>query len=299
MKIKDGIVGLTVGDALGVPVEFKSREYLMENPVTEMMGHGTYNQPKGTWSDDTSMTLATMQSIVNRNDIDLTDIMMEFVLYVSESKYCQYEVFDFGNTTIQSIIRFDDGLNVFECGGRDDRDNGNGSLMRILPMAYVPDATYEDVENVSALTHAHPKSKIACVLYTEIARSMLECDLEITEHIQKSCEKIKKYYNGNEYLDDFEAIFEMDFDVKEGRSYVIKTLEAVLWCLLETSDYKSAVLKAVNLGRDTDTVAAITGGLAGIYYGYDDIPEEWIHDIPQIEFVLDLCDDFEKFCLQG
>jgi ADP-ribosylglycohydrolase len=117
MKIKDGIVGLTVGDALGVPVEFKSREYLMENPVTEMMGHGTYNQPKGTWSDDTSMTLATMQSIVNRNDIDLTDIMMEFVLYVSESKYCQYEVFDFGNTTIQSIIRFDDGLNVFECGG--------------------------------------------------------------------------------------------------------------------------------------------------------------------------------------
>jgi ADP-ribosylglycohydrolase len=128
---------------------------------------------------------------------------------------------------------------------------------------------------------------------------MLECDLEIAEHIQRSCEKIKKYYNGNEYLDDFEAIFEMDFDVKEGRSYVIKTLEAVLWCLLETSDYKSAVLKAVNLGRDTDTVAAITGGLAGIYYGYEDIPEEWIHDIPQIEFVLDLCDDFEKFCLQG
>ena len=106
MKIKSGICGLVVGDALGVPVEFRTREYLEENPVTGMMGHGTYNQPKGTWSDDTSLTLATMQSIVNRNEIDLEDIMHEFLLYVTESKYCQNKVFDYGTTTINAIDRF-------------------------------------------------------------------------------------------------------------------------------------------------------------------------------------------------
>ncbi|WP_405273481.1 ADP-ribosylglycohydrolase family protein, partial [Methanobrevibacter sp.] len=111
------------------------------------------------------------------------------------------------------------------------------------------------------------------------------------------CEKIQKHYEGVEYLDEFRDIFEMDFHVTEGRSYVIKTLEAVLYCLLETENYRDAVLKAVNLGRDTDTVAAITGGLAGIYYG--DIPQEWIDDIPQMDYVLGICSDFENFCLKN
>ena len=298
MKIRDGIIGLTVGDALGVPVEFKSREYLIENPVTGMMGHGTYDQPKGTWSDDTSLTLATMQSIAEKNAIDLEDIMNEFVAYARQSKYCQYDVFDYGNTTIEAIDRFERGYPVGECGGREEYDNGNGSLMRILPLAFIPGITYDEIESVSGLTHAHPKSKISCVLYVEIAKSMLERDLEIEEHIRMSCEKIRKHYGGEEDLREFQNIFEMDFHVATGRSYVIKTLEAVLYCLLETENYRDAVLKAVNLGRDTDTVAAITGGLAGIYYGYDDIPEEWIGDIPQMDYVLNLCDEYEKCCME-
>ncbi len=297
MKVKDGILGLTVGDALGVPVEFESRAYLMDNPVTEMMGHGTYDMPKGTWSDDTSLTLATMQSIVNRGKIDLEDILREFSLYVSESKYCQYYIFDIGGTTHDAIERFDSGRPVLECGGRGERDNGNGSLMRILPLAFIPGVTYDDIENVSALTHAHPRSKIACVLYVEIARSMLENDLDISEHIANSCEKIRQYYADSDELVHFEAIFDSDYDVKEGRSYVVKTLEAALYCLLKTDNYRDAVLKAVNLGRDTDTVGAVCGGLAGIYYGYDDIPGEWIDEIPQIEDIFELCDDFENLCL--
>ena len=298
MKIRDGIVGLTVGDALGVPVEFTSRQQLIENPVTGMMGHGTYDQPKGTWSDDTSLTLATMHSIAAKNAIDPEDIMKEFVAYARQSKYCQYDVFDYGNTTIEAIDRFERGYPVGECGGRGEYDNGNGSLMRILPLAFIPGITYDEIESVSSLTHAHPKSKISCVLYVEIAKSMLERDFEIEEHIRMSCEKIRKYYEGAEDLREFQDIFEMDFHVATGRSYVIKTLEAVLYCLLETENYRDAVLKAVNLGRDTDTVAAITGGLAGIYYGYDDIPEEWIGDIPQMDYVLNLCDEYEKYCIE-
>ena len=299
MKIKSGICGLVVGDALGVPVEFRTREYLEENPVTGMIGHGTYNQPKGTWSDDTSLTLATMQSIVNRNEIDLEDIMHEFLLYVTESKYCQNKVFDYGTTTINAIDRFSIGYPVSECGGRGERDNGNGSLMRILPLAFIDGISYEDIENVSAITHAHPRSKIACVLYIEIAKSMLENDLEISQHISVACEKIKEHYKDAEDLVHFKDILEGDYHVETGRSYVIKTLEAVLYCLLETTNYRDAVLMAVNLGRDTDTVAAIAGGLAGIYYGFDDIPSKWIGEIDQIDYVFGLCDEFEQFCIEG
>ncbi len=298
LKVKDGIIGLVVGDALGVPVEFKPREYLEKNPVTGMMGYGTYDVEKGTWSDDTSMTLATMQSIVNRNAIDLEDIMNEFLLFVSESKYCQDEVFDYGGTTINAIDMFASGCPASQCGGTSDRDNGNGSLMRILPLAYIPGITYKEIESVSGLTHAHIKSRISCVLYVEIAKSMLSHDHEISEHIRNSCDKIKKHYEGVEELREFENILNMDFHVYEGRSYVIKTLEAVLYCLMETDNYHDAVLKAVNLGHDTDTVAAIAGGLAGIYYGYEDIPSEWIADIRQIEDVIGLCEDYEKYCLK-
>ena len=259
MKVKDGITGLVVGDALGVPVEFTRKEELDENPVTGMMGHGTYDMPKGTWSDDSSMTLATMQSIVQKDGIDYEDIMNEFSLFVHESKYCQYHTFDYGNTTINAILKFD-----------------RGCLMRILPMAFIPDIDYEVIENVSALTHAHERSRIACVLYIEIARSMLSEKLEISEHIERACEKIMKHYKESDELIHFKRIFESDLD--------------------EVESSKDAVLKAVNYGRDTDTVAAICGGLAGIYYGFDDIPSEWIDDIPQIDDVFGLCEDFENFC---
>lgn len=296
MKVKDGIIGLTIGDALGVPVEFNSRASLIENPVTDMRGHGTYNMPKGTWSDDTSMTLATMASISNKNGINYEDIMSEFSQFLFDGKYTQYHTFDYGNTTRTAIDNFDEGCPALESGGDGERDNGNGSLMRILPLAYIKNIDYKTIENVSSLTHAHERSKIACVLYIEIAKSMLKNDLTMKEHIYNSCDKIKRHYEGSDELIHFERIFENDLDDVESSGYVIKTLECVIHCLLTTSSYREAVLKAVNFGRDTDTVGAICGGLAGIYYGYDEIPSEWINQIPQIEAIFDLCDDFEKYC---
>ena len=298
MKVRDGIVGLTVGDALGVPVEFKPREYLEEHPVTGMMGHGTYDMPKGTWSDDTSMTLATMQSIVNMGGIDYEDIMNEFSLFANEDKYSQDFTFDYGGTTIDAISRFDNGIEALKCGGIGERDNGNGSLMRILPMAYLPDADYDTIEKVSGLTHAHERSRIACVLYIEIARSMINEDLEISEHIERSCTKIKEFYSESSELVHFERIFENNLDDVESSGYVIKTLECALHCLQTTFTYHEAVLKAVNLGRDTDTVGAVCGGLAGIYYGFENIPAEWVNDIRQMDYIFGLCAEYENLCME-
>lgn len=299
MKVKDGIIGFVVGDALGVPVEFYSRAELEEDPVTDMREYGTYRQPKGTWSDDSSMTIAMMDSILNKKAIDYEDIMNNFCDWMENAKFTPHdERFDIGNTTRRGLQRYLEGTDALSCGGSSTHDNGNGSLMRVLPLAFIPNMDYETIENISALTHAHARSKIACVLYIEIARSMLENDLTIEEHINQACEKIKDHYKNNEELENFNRIFndEINDDNVLSGGYVIDTIETVVFCLKTTDNYKDAVLKAVNLGIDTDTNAAICGGLAGIYYGYDAIPIDWVNTIARLDDILSLCERYEAFC---
>ena len=117
MKVKDGITGFIVGDALGVPVEFYSRNELEQDPVVDMREYGTYSQPKGTWSDDSSMTIATMRSIVNKKGIDYEDLMREFCNWAYEHEYTQYcETFDIGNTTSRGLRRFKAGAEALKSG---------------------------------------------------------------------------------------------------------------------------------------------------------------------------------------
>lgn len=299
MKVKDGIIGLLIGDALGVPVEFISRDEIKKNPVTDMRGYGTYNQPEGTWSDDTAMVLATMHSIVKKQGIDYDDIMDRFTKWLFDSKYMQGDkTFDCGITTSTAINNYYfDEIPALESGCSGVRDNGNGSLMRILPLTYIKNIDYKTIENISGLTHAHKRSKIACVLYVEIAKSMIENNtLSIKEHIEKASDKIKEYYKDSAELKHFEKIFNNDFDDISGKGYVIYTFECVVHCLLTTESYRDAVLKAVNIGGDTDTNAAICGGLAGIYYGYESIPIDWIEQVDRIDEVLSLCERYEAYC---
>ncbi len=298
MKVKDGIIGFIVGDALGVPVEFEPRRELEESPVTKMEGYGTYNMPPGTWSDDSSMVLATMASIVSKNGIDYEDIMNEFLQWYRYGKYTQYlDTFDYGITTSTALERFDRKIPALECGGKADQDNGNGSLMRILPLAFIPDIDFKTIENISSLTHAHERTLITCVFYIQIAKSMLENeDLSIREHIEKASEIIKQHYSDSKELKYLSRIFDDDLTVINSGGYVIDTIESVIYSLTTTDSYKDAVLKAVNLGGDTDTIGAICGGLAGIYYGYDSIPIDWIEQIPKLDEPLSLCEKFEAFC---
>ncbi|WP_294005122.1 ADP-ribosylglycohydrolase family protein [uncultured Methanobrevibacter sp.] len=218
MKVKDGIIGLVVGDALGVPVEFKSRKYLEQNPVTGMMGFGEYNKPAGTWSDDTSMTIATMGSIINKKCIDYSDIIEEFIEWQKNNKYTQEETFDIGITTHNALDSYVSGLSPF-CGMDGERDNGNGSLMRILPLAFIKDIDYETIENISSLTHRHKRSRIACVLYVEIAKSMINTpDLALKHMLKMQVIKLRSIMKAMQNLNTLEEslimIIQKEFQAK-------------------------------------------------------------------------------------
>ena len=307
--IKASILGFAIADAIGVPVEFVSRYELKISPVTKMREGGIWNQPIGTWSDDTSMTIATMESISRLQKIDYTDIMTNFARWYTKGEFTANDYcFDTGIATRQAINNFIDGIPELNCGLIGERNNGNGSLMRILPIAFYlfnhygnsfGDEAMNIVHNVSSLTHG---SLIACGIYCLIAAELLSGQ-DITSAVKIGLSKAKAYYEGLPILDDelkyYSRLFDDNFaDLSEeeikSSGYVVHTLEAVIWCLLNTNDYKSLVLKAVNLGDDTDTVAAIAGGLASIIYGLEDIPFEWLEVLKKRDYLENICLDFYK-----
>ena len=302
--VRAGVMGLAVGDALGVPVEFtESREALRRDPVREMRSGGRYGMPKGTWSDDTSMTIATMQSIIDQGCVDPDDIMQNFVCWLYDGEFTATgESFGTGRTCTQAIENYVAGKHPQCCGGRTIKTNGNGSLMRILPVAYICWAhsasrkcQYQLVKEISSLTHAHEISVLGCYIYVNIARRLM-CGQKLfnaydgarrDDYTMFSSEALGVYdrvirYSITRYSE--ENIF--------SSGYVVDTLEAALWCALNTYSYRDAVELAVSLGMDTDTVAAVVGSLAGLCYGYEEIPPEWLRDLQRREYLLMVCDEF-------
>lgn len=299
-KIKAVILGHAIGDALGVPVEFKSRESLKKHPVKNMREYGTYDVPAGAWSDDTSMSLAALDVIAD-GKVDWDAVMLGFGEWYYRDKYTPTEkMFDVGNTCARAINNYFLGKKpVEECGLTEGKFNGNGSLMRIHPfslMAYYTNgmrAEFEPfIEKASALTHAHERSKLACKIYTLVLFHLL--DNPSKDSIKLAlCEASKQYTSSSEY-GTYKRIFAPDFEKLpeseiKSTGYVVDTLEAVLWCLLTTDSYKECVLKAVNLGDDTDTVGAIAGGLAGALYGYDALPKNWLGTLIKREYIEEMC----------
>lgn len=306
-NILNGIMGACVADALGVPVEFENRETLRENPVTDMRSYGTHNQKAGTWSDDTSMTLCLIDSL--SKGLDYKDIMTKFMKWINNGEYTAYgKVFDVGNATTRALRRFEGGKSTFDCGGISGNDNGNGSLMRILPIIFYIRPIYGTkiteskeamniIHDVSALTHAHKRSLIACGIYISVANMIME-DRDLSRAVEMGIYNAVEYYKKHEEFAKellcYKCLSGKTFSQTpveniKSSGYVVDTLEAAIWCLLNTKNYKDCVLLAVNLGEDTDTVAAVAGGLAGLYYGYDGIPKEWLSVIAKRDYIESLC----------
>lgn len=291
-SIRGSLLGLSAADALGVPYEFKSRTEMKKNPALDMTGFGTHGQPAGTWSDDSSLSFCLAETLAEGFDLRL---LAEKCLAWKENAYwtAHGSVFDIGITTSSSISRYEKSRNPYTCGASGERENGNGSLMRILPLIFYirgmdADDRFSTVREVSSLTHSHIVSVLSCFIYTEYALHLL-----IGNDRYSSYSTVKSFINkyikdrkicGEETLHFFKRIlgersvpvFELEESSIRSSGFVVDTLEASLWAFLSTENYKDAVLRAVNLGDDTDTTACVTGGLAGLYYRTEGIPENWL-----------------------
>lgn len=280
-KLFDTVYGFAVGDALGVPYEFKQRGHFK---CLGMIGGGTWNQPEGTWSDDTSMTLATCDSIKEWKHVDLEDMMKRFSRWATNGAYtANGEVFDIGGTTQTALFNFTWGVPFYNCGLSAENTQGNGSLMRILPLAFTR-CSYKDVWDVSALTHAHQNCKSACEILVDTALTLAD-DPKIFRRNPKFLMKQVLYCGIPRKFERLEYIDELKEEDIRSSGYVVDTLEAAIWCLVTSHSYTETVLKAVNLGGDTDTIAAISGGLAGLVYGYDAIPKDWINRLKNKDMI--------------
>lgn len=258
-----------------------------------MVGYGTHHQPAGTWSDDTSMTLCALESLVEKRAFDAKDIANRFVRWKRDGHWTPHgRVFDIGIQTSKALASIWKGISIERAASNDEYSNGNGSLMRILPVALYcvknePDMgkAFQMIRSASAITHAHPRSSLACILYFLYVKELL-----VADSIDTAFANMADVFSANLYNlleEEFNEIRhfgrildgslpEKKRDQIKSDGYVVHTLEASIWCLMNNESFGDTVLAAVNLGSDTDTTGAVAGGLAGAFYGLENIPEDWI-----------------------
>jgi len=300
-QVESAILGAAVGDALGVPVEFAGRKARAADPVTGMREFGTHRQPAGTWSDDTSMILATIEGFLKAGTGSPEAVMEEFSLWMNAAKHTPHgSVFDIGNATREAIQRYGLGTTPLACGGTDPWSNGNGSLMRILPvgLAYANDPELiGKASEMSALTHAHERSRMSCAFFCLVVSELthgesLVAAAEFAWAVMDHCWEFSPIERV--FFDRWkpEQLFARDETEIGSTGHVVDTLEAALWVNARHDDYRDAVLHAVNLGDDTDTTGCVAGGLAGLIHGEGGIPAEWLEVLVKREELRGLAQAF-------
>jgi ADP-ribosyl-[dinitrogen reductase] hydrolase len=267
------LMGLAVGDAVGTTLEFKTRDtYPL---LTDMVGGGPFRLKPGQWTDDTSMALALAESLITHDPLDPTDLMQRFVSWRDEGAYsCTGTCFDIGITVSGALTKWQrtgDPLG----GSTDPQTAGNGSLMRLAPVVLRYWRDRQKLSQAAVLqsqtTHGAAEALSACEGYAEMLADAIEGG---------SLSEVLRSRDGG-YAGRISAIFNGSWRGKQrdeiaSSGYVAHSLEAAIWAVARTADFRSAVLTAANLGGDADTTAAIAGQLAGALYGCSGIPDEWL-----------------------
>ena len=299
------IIGHAVGDAMGFPTEFSKREELLQNPVIEMIDSTDIGQPAGSWSDDTAMEIATIDSFIQKKYFDYKDIIDKWVKWISKSEYTPTGVaFDIGRTCLKAIKKYCNGTAPLQCGSTSMNENGNGSLMRILPVALyayskkLDDTSIHKLTNeVSSLTHAHEVSRLGCYIYVQFIICLLKgyTKEEAYKHIQYLDYSAYDMHSLKLYTRILDEQIEVQrLDQIKSTGYIVDTLESAIWIFMNAQHYKEAIIASTNIGGDTDTIGAIVGSMAGIYYGFDSIPSSWLDKLQRKDYLIELVDRFEK-----
>lgn len=301
-RVCGGIYGALLGDALGVPVEFRPRHERDRRPICGMTGFGTHDQPPGTWSDDGALLLCQADSFLDGpSPAEFGQHALNW--FRRGAATARGFRFDCGSTTLTALSRLTEGSAVESAGPDDELSNGNGSLMRILPVGIYFWNASDDVicgwaSRFSAVTHGHIRARTACGFYCMVAARLVRGMLPRHAYLD-ACRAAGKVFAALPIEESiaFARVFTGQLtylrrDQIASDGYVVHTLEAALWCLVHGSDFEEVVLTAVNLGEDTDTTAAVAGGLSGIARGFAQLPRDWVGELPRQGLIDGYCQRF-------
>lgn len=292
-RIAGGLRGLLIGDALGVPFEFYRASELppketIDFDLPEGFRRAHPGAPAYAWSDDGAQALCLLESLLAHDGLELEDFANRLRNWANVG-YCavDFEVFDIGNQTSVALSRLEKGVPIEDAAPRDLQANGNGSLMRVLPVALWHRGADADLVGLahrqSHVTHAHERSKVCCALYSLLAKRLLQ-GLPVKESWDAAVAFLRSHYRG-EYEHQLTLVLaELQTRKPSGGGYVVDTLAGALWAL-QQPDYAAVVRAAISLGNDTDTTAAVAGGLAGIVHGIEGIPSAWLDRLAGADLV--------------
>ena len=298
-----GLYGLLIGDALGVPYEFHMDRELPSYEEIEMIppegfARAHMGVEAGTWSDDGAQALCLLDSLLTCNVFSLEDFSERLFSWYEKGMWAIGNiVFDVGLQTSEALSAYGAGTPPEKCGFLRPEGKGNGALMRVLPLALWHRGTDRDlVQDAHAqclITHGHPCNQVCCALYCLVARNLLK-GTDYPEAMERAIGTIRNIYKE---MPGYER--ELEWSVRpdepwEGRGsgYVVDSLRSAFMIMERADSYEDAVKRAIMLGDDTDTTACITGGLAGILYGFDNIPKRWYHTLRGKKEVEDLLKGF-------
>lgn len=286
-RARGAFLGLAIGDALGTTLEFSRRDTLPHH--TEMTGGGPFDLQPGQWTDDTSMALALAESLLQAGPFDPHDLASRFVEWWQQGAYsCTGACFDIGLTTRDALARFVE-TGRAESGSTDPNTAGNGSLMRLAPVALATLHDPGEAERIAAAqsrtTHGAQEAVEACAFFVQLLRQAILGEADI----------LRPRAGNGSGRSAVEAIACGSWRGKtragiRSSGYVIHTLEAALWAVGSTETFEDALILAVNLAEDADTVGAVTGQLAGALHGASAIPERWLRPLAWRDRIVDLAD---------
>ena len=310
--VKNSIVSFVLGDMMGTPVQFILRKNLQEalkkEPISSLILKTKSNIPFGSWSDDSSMTLCTMKSIVKKQEIDTENISKYFLEWLYKNYMTPFnKTFDVGRTVFAALNNFKNNPKI-QSGLTDITSNGNGSLMRILPVSiycyfkkFSKKQTFKTIKDVSSITHAHPISILGCYIYTLIVFDILDGKSkdEIIANLKNICNEKTIPDKYKEWLEEYKDIINGDIIYKDKENidssgYVKSTLGVALWGFYNTETIEDCIFRIIELGHDSDTNGAVGGSLSGLYCGLRGYParQDWVDKIIKKEMIFDIIDKY-------
>ena len=303
---RGGLLGLLIGDAIGVPFEFFSAEEIQELPSTAIAlpfkappgffrSHPT--APAGAWSDDGAQALALLDSLASENGLNMVDLGQRIQAWAQQGEYAvNGRVFDMGIQTSRALGRLSQGLPPEECGATDEFENGNGSLMRVIPLALWHTGSDQELVDLahqqSTLTHGHPRSLVCCALACLWARELLGGAEDGFDEAERKLRGL--YANAPKLLRELDTVLASPQRTQpRGSGYVVDCLWSARQAFLSSPDFPATIRHAVSLGEDTDTTAAVAGALAGIRTGAALLPKAWCAALahhPKLDGALEVLD---------